>query len=77
MYGLILAATVQCADYDTVTQRLAEQFDETMVMTTPDMDGNILELYSSDTGTWTLLLNLQEEGLACMISSGSTNTVSA
>jgi hypothetical protein len=59
-----------CADRETVVQRLAERYGETLQSLGLHQDNSVLEVYASDdTGTWTILLT-RTDGMACLVAAG-------
>jgi hypothetical protein len=64
------AAEIQCGDHQSLTKHLADRFSELLSSTGIDARGRRIELYRSPSGSWTLVLVL-EEGPACILSTGS------
>jgi len=54
----------------TVTEKLANDFEETRVIAPQERDGIFVELWASDRlGTWTMLAT-RADGIACVIETG-------
>ena len=63
------AAAAVCGEREMMTQRLAQQYQEHSDSMGLTADGNLLEVYSSDDGTWTVLL-VNPKGVACVLAAG-------
>ena len=58
-----------CGNRDDIVSRLEngyQEFNSAMGMST---NGGLVELYTSDKGTWTLMLT-QPDGISCLIAAG-------
>ena len=72
-----LAASVQpagaqqlpCANRERVLAFVIDQRGETRLATGDALRGATIELYASESGSWTLLLNLPD-GRACLLANG-------
>lgn len=64
------ATTIQCGDHKTLAKHLNDKFSEELSATGRDARGRAIELYRSPSGSWTLVLIL-EEGPACILTAGS------
>ena len=64
------AANIQCGDHQSLAKHLADRFSESLLGTGLDSRGRRIEFYSASSGSWTLVVIL-EEGPACILSSGS------
>jgi len=63
------SAQAQCGPREQIVKSLGERFKETptgMGITEP---GQILELFTSDTGSWTVVLTMPS-GTSCLIAAG-------
>lgn len=71
LLGLAMPAHAQvaCGARDAVAAALEAQFGETVTATGVDRNGNLLEIFSSEDGTWTVVLTIPG-GPACLLSSG-------
>lgn len=58
-----------CAPRERVVERLAERYGETLRSMGLDQGNGLVEIYTSDTGTWTMLLSLPD-GRSCLLASG-------
>lgn len=67
---LPLHAAMQCAPHDTVATNLATSFGEARRSIGLAQDNTVMELYASETGTWTLTVTLPT-GMTCLIAAGS------
>ena len=70
---LTVAAPVQaqtvCAAREALGSALATRFGETVSATGVDSNGNLLEVFSSASGSWTIALTIPG-GPTCLVSSG-------
>lgn len=74
---LVAAATAQagppadpiCGDHKIFVDRLSENFDEHPASIGLGTDGNVIEVFRSDTGSWTLLVT-KPGGVSCVIGAG-------
>lgn len=64
------AAAVQCGDHQALAKHLGAKFSERLSATGKDERGRRIELYRSSSGSWTLVLIL-DEGPACILTAGS------
>lgn len=64
------AVTVTCADYGLVVHRLMDKHQEYLKHTTRDNDGNAIEFFESDLGTWSLIMRVDGH-LACLLGAGT------
>ena len=68
------SSAATCADRSQVVEALADRFGETLYGNAVSRDGNVLEVYSNPANeTWTVLVNLPDRGLACLVASGNGN----
>lgn len=75
--GLILATqaaeAAQCAPRDQVVAGLATGFDEVRrgagLTAGPDGQAQVLEIYASEAGSWTIVVTLPD-GRTCLVASG-------
>ena len=71
--GLLVLPTLgraaQCAPHDTLAVDLAHQFGEQPRSMGLAQDNTVMELYASDTGTWTLTVTLPN-GMTCLVAAG-------
>lgn len=73
--ALLLASAAQvqaqtvCAAREAVVSALATRFGETVSATGVDRNGNLLEVFSSAGGSWTIVLTIPG-GPTCLVSSG-------
>ena len=65
----LLHAAAQCAPHDKVAAELASKFAEQPTSMGLAQDNTVMELYASDTGTWTLTATLPN-GMTCLVASG-------
>ena len=66
------ASAATCADRTAVVERLEDRFGETAIANAMSASNNILEVYAAEEAqTWTILLTLPEQGLTCLVNSGS------
>jgi hypothetical protein len=64
------AAAIQCGDHKSLVKHLNDKFSEELAATSRDARGRAVELYRSPSGSWTLVLIL-DEGPACVLTAGS------
>ena len=64
------AQEARCAPHDTLSAALARTFKETVVSMGLIGNGQMLEVYASEKGTWTIVYTLPN-GISCMVASGS------
>lgn len=62
-------AQLACGSRDAVAAVLEARFGETVTAAGVDSNGNLLEIFSSERGTWTVVLTIPG-GPACLLSSG-------
>lgn len=62
-------AQVACGSREAVAAVLAARFGETVTAAGVDRNGNLLEIFSSEHGSWTVVLTIPG-GPACLLSSG-------
>lgn len=69
--GAAAAQAPNCAPRDMVVERLAGAYGESRQAVGLLSDGNVLEVWASDTGdsTWTIAVTLPN-GLTCLVASG-------
>lgn len=67
------AQTLPCAPRERVLSFVIDQRGETRLATGDAARGASVELYASDSGSWTLLLNLPD-GRACLLANGENFT---
>lgn len=60
---------VACAERELVINTLQRDFEETQVASSLTPAGQLLEVFASDKGTWTIVLSLPT-GKSCMIENG-------
>jgi hypothetical protein len=58
-----------CAPRDALVKGLADKFQEHVSASGLDSNGNLLEIFSSESGTWTVLVTTPA-GITCFITSG-------
>jgi hypothetical protein len=62
-------ARVACNTRDQVVKALGEQFDEVPVANGVTQGGQLMEVFASTQGTWTLILSLPT-GQSCLVANG-------
>ncbi|GHD54033.1 hypothetical protein GCM10017083_31100 [Thalassobaculum fulvum] len=62
-------AQMACAAREAVVSALATRFGETVSATGVDRNGNLLEVFSSAGGSWTIVLTIPG-GPTCLLASG-------
>ncbi|WP_323034070.1 hypothetical protein [Paracoccus sp. (in: a-proteobacteria)] len=67
------AQTLPCAPRERVLAFVIDERGETRLATGEAARGASVELYASDSGSWTLLLNLPD-GRACLLANGENST---
>ena len=68
----ILAQNQQCAERDTVVDRLAEKYGESRQSIGMASQGRVMEVFAStDTGTWTITVTMPN-GMTCLVASGQS-----
>lgn len=65
------AAKTVCGDRDTFLARLGKTYAEQPVAMGLTSDGTVMEVLTSDTGTWTILVTYPD-GRTCMIAAGDS-----
>lgn len=63
------AAGAVCAPRDQMVERLLERFQETPEGMGLDADARVVELWSSDAGSWSLVVT-DARGRACIVAAG-------
>jgi hypothetical protein len=63
------AAAAVCGEREAISERLGQQYHEKSESIGLTSDGNLLEIYRSDQGTWTVLL-VTPKGVACVVAAG-------
>ena len=63
------AAAAVCGEREAMTQQLAEQYQERSESMGLTSDGNLLEVYLSEQGTFTVLL-VSPKWVACVVAAG-------
>jgi len=59
-----------CFPHDAVAQTLAEQHREKRAVSALSERGYVIELYTSEAGSWTLVL-VTSAGVACLVDAGT------
>jgi len=62
-------AEAQCASHEEVANILLKEYGETVSFMGIAQDGNLMEMYTSEKGTWTLTVTLPS-GLTCLVAGG-------
>lgn len=65
----VAAQTRNCAPRDVVLQRLTEEFSETRQAIGLGANNAVVEVFASETGSWTITVTFAE-GPACLVASG-------
>ena len=60
----------QCGPRDTWIAELATRYDETLLGGGVDSSGSLIEVFTSQAGTWTALMTTPD-GRTCMVSAGT------
>ena len=60
-----------CTDHDALSERLAVTYSEARIGMGIDVEGRLMEVYISPTGTWTMTVTLPS-GMSCMVASGES-----
>ncbi|MGB1006394.1 MAG: hypothetical protein ACPGVX_04420 [Thalassobaculaceae bacterium] len=58
-----------CARHDTLTKHLSASFAEQPLNLALDANGNMVEVYSSHQGSWTMVV-ITPAGVACVVATG-------
>lgn len=58
-----------CAPRDALVQQLGQAFGEAVTAQGVDADGNLVQVFASQNGTWTIAVTLPG-GPSCIVSSG-------
>lgn len=58
-----------CAPQETLAEKLGQEFGEAVTAQGVDGQGNLLQVYTSENGTWTIAVTLPG-GPSCIVSSG-------
>ena len=58
-----------CAVHQTVVEKLKKTFDEQATSAGLSSNGGMLEVYTSPTGTWTIVLT-RPDGISCLMATG-------
>ncbi len=66
-----LAQPPACAEHKQITDRLATMFSELRIGIGMGGDGNVVELFASEQGSWTILVTFPR-GLTCLIAAGES-----
>ena len=64
-----VVAAAQCGDLATLSKHLKDRFAEVPIAEATDSRGRKVKVFSSSSGSWTLLLVLKQ-GPACILSAG-------
>jgi hypothetical protein len=59
----------QCGDRDAIVAELATKYNETRLGGGIDWAGALIEVFTSQAGTWTALMTMPD-GRTCMVSAG-------
>ena len=62
-------AQVLCGEHNAIAERLKADFSEAPSAIGLSHDGGMVEVYTSDTGTWTMTVTYTD-GRTCMVSHG-------
>ncbi len=60
-----------CAERDIIVTALAERHRERQVSQGLTADGNLLEVYASPHGTWTVIVTPPSSGISCVVQAGT------
>ncbi len=60
----------QCGPWDAIVKRLTEQYTETQRFVGLVANNNLMEVYASDTGSWTITISTPQ-GITCLVASGT------
>jgi hypothetical protein len=64
-----------CMPASQAPKFMAEKFQEGRIAAALGADNSLVEIYTSDKGTWTLIVTKPDgSGMACMVASGDTWT---
>ena len=69
--GAAIAAPQACASRDAAIQHLAKKYAEAPVAIGLANNGGVLEVLSSDGGSWTIILTMPN-GVSCMLATGQS-----
>lgn len=58
-----------CAEHDSIVELLASTFGETLSAAGVSADGDMVQVYSADSGSWSVVIT-RPGGRACVIASG-------
>ncbi|MBA2689387.1 MAG: hypothetical protein H0U63_01125 [Burkholderiales bacterium] len=64
-------AAAVCGDRDLAIKSLAERYQEQTVATAISNGGNLVELFASPAGSWTMLVTSPGSNLSCAVGSGT------
>ena len=72
--GVLVASPVQSAEkvcdrHDRIVQSLTDRYDEAAASIGLDSEGNLFEVFTSDRGSWTVLVT-NPKGVACVLAVG-------
>lgn len=62
--------TTNCGDRDQIVETLSRKYDEQQVFLGVTTGTSLVEVFASESGTWTALVS-HPNGISCMVSSGT------
>lgn len=68
--GAVVNAPIMCGDRDTIVSRLATTYNEEMGAVGLGSNGNKIEIYSSEMGTFTIIFT-RPNGWTCVMVAGN------
>lgn len=63
-------AQAQCGDYTAVNAELASRYGETVQVAAVTSDNRLMEIYASESGSWTAVLTNPLNNQACIAAAG-------
>ena len=63
-------AQAQCGDYSDVSERLETHYGETVQVAGITSDNRLMEIYASESGSWTAVLVTPSDSRSCLVAAG-------
>ena len=65
-----ITVAVSCASHAQVKERLERDYGETVQSAGINSHGNLMEVWASEAGTWTITLTRPHDMIACIMATG-------
>jgi len=76
--GLMLVSTQAnaqqqyCGPRDQIVQRLGERFSEVQTGMGIAGNGTLVELFTNEEGSWTMIITRPDDGISCLLAAGQS-----